>query len=421
MKFVKFTLIILAIAIVSIAVLQIDDELQPSAKALISELEKNYDSTNEAYLYLNGIQAAENDSVIDVGRERTKSYKAAEKYLAPSDPNITYQDYNNAKQLDTPYDDNPVYCKLWKERCLESILKGKNKWSVELDFREVILRRYLVFLEYKEFTTITKPTLYQKFPKYQYIGYGNRLRILRELQFAENGKAIDAIKSLLKDIAKLRIQLVTADSTLHKIMFTMMIANNLDIIAYISVKYGVIIDSNIAPLTEQERDWARPLQREFGFAYYVFMHGDRNPELFEIGGNTPSWLVRLLFKPHMTINRVFELNRKVLRFSELSLVEMAKTKLKTNDEYDLNLRNYVGSAFIRMTEDGQQIFYDLVTRLNDLNLKIALTNYVINGKKNDLINPYYGQPEVISVENKKLCLSGPSVDKRNLRCIQVEF
>ncbi len=80
MKFIKLVVFLVLVFVLLIIGLQFDDKLDPGAVTTISRLERNYESTNQAYLYLNGILASEKDSVVEVGRYRLHAYKAAEKY-----------------------------------------------------------------------------------------------------------------------------------------------------------------------------------------------------------------------------------------------------------------------------------------------------------------------------------------------------
>lgn len=65
----RFILIIIIIVFTTIIVLQFDDDLSPKAENWISVLEEGRLGGSEAFIYLSGIMAAENDDVISVGKK----------------------------------------------------------------------------------------------------------------------------------------------------------------------------------------------------------------------------------------------------------------------------------------------------------------------------------------------------------------
>jgi len=423
MKKLKVIGIFVFIVFLILAGLQVDDDLDNAPLELVKKFEEQEISISNAYLYLNGISAAENDDVFELGKLKLKEHLVIDEIAEVISSSFEYEVYSDERKLVTPWEDADLYCKLRDNGCLEKIIGAKNLWEVEIDFRKTIIQRYNKYLKYTDFRMMTKPTVYEIYPEYSYISYGNRLRILEELTIAAQESPSQAIGNLLADISMLRQQLVVADTEIHKLVFITMISNNLDIIAYINYAYKAHVDLDISLLSIEERNFEVPIVRSYVFMNNMIISADRSPELFEMGGEAWPWVVRMVYKPHMILNSIFKLQQELIDFSKMDLVDFANSPLSKKGDYyeDVNLRNIFGSTLVKIAIESQETQYGFISRINDLNCKIALVNYFGSNNKQVLINPYYPTNKVILSSGKKHCLEGPNKDERNLRCIQVEI
>jgi len=415
----KYILIILVI-VITLGFLQIDEDKSSTAKEWTTKLENDRASKSEAFIYLNGIMAAENEDVMEVGESRFSAYRKAEELANPYDDEIVFDDYPNDKMLPKPHEDNEIYCPLWESDCLGIIVKNSSKWESELNDHSVILARYRKFISFSEFTTLSRPSAIEVIPNYKYIGYGNKLALLENLLLAERGSPRDAIASLSDDIYKLRKQLAVADNLIHKLVFVNLIANNLDVIAYIGNKYESYQQLNISYLTLDELSIAEPMIREFGMMNGLYTSLDGNPEIFEIGGNMPSWFVRAVFKPNMTINESIFLYERLIYMATLSQDIFPTFELPDAEEMkkDIDYLNYVGSVLNSIAFPN---YHEYIARLYDLNCKISLVRYVLSDKKTQLKNPYYPDSNSYEVSETEICFNGPYEDTRRLRCISTKI
>jgi hypothetical protein len=414
----KYTIIILIVSI-GLFFLQTDDELSPTAQEWVQKLELGRNSSSEAFIYLNGIMASEEDSVMKVGSARFAAYRKAEDQAKLSDNGIIYQDYPTEKEISKPSSDNEIYCRLSEVDCLDKILKNSSEWLSELKKYTVILQRYRRFIKFTEYRTLSKPSVYEETPKFEYLKYGNRLSILESLLLAEQGNPEAAIDLLNSEIESLRTQLVNADSIIYKLFFVNMIANNLDVMGYVSNRYNYYKALDIPFLNSDELSMKDPVIREFGMMYELYSNLDGNPEIFEKGGNAPSWLVRAIFKRNKTINESIPSFEKWIDISSLSQEEFAKDKVPENTEVEreVDLDNFVGSV---LNSIGSPDFHKYMARLFDLNCKIVLVNYIIENKGKPLINPYYPlQKNAYKSSESEICMTGPYEDTRRLRCINL--
>jgi len=128
----KYMLIILVIA-ATLGFLQIDEDKSSTAKEWTMKLDNDLASKSEAFIYLSGIMAAENDDVMVVGESRFSAYKKAEELTGPQDEKIVFDDYSKDKMLLKPHEDNDIYCKLWESGCLEKIIESSSNWESELN------------------------------------------------------------------------------------------------------------------------------------------------------------------------------------------------------------------------------------------------------------------------------------------------
>ena len=414
----KYTLIILFI-VIALGFLQIDEDMSSTAQEWAAKIENDRASKSEAFIYLSGIMAAENEDVMVVGANRFSAYRKAEELAKPFDEEIIYDDYPNDKMLPTPQGDNDIYCKLWESDCLEKIIKNSTNWESELNEHSVLLDRYRTFISFVEFTTLSKPSALEEYPRYSYLNYGNRLVLLENLLLAERGSPRDAIRSLSDDISKLRHQLTVADNLIHKMIFVNMIANNLDVIAYIGNKYESYQKYNIPYLTLDELSVSDPLIREFVMAKYLYASLDGNPEILEIGGNMPSWIVRTVFKPNKTINESISSYERLIYMATLSQDSFPTFELPDVVEVknEIDYLNYVGSVLNNIAVPN---YHTYIARLYDLNCKISLVRYVLSGKKTQLENPYYPDSNSYEASETEICFNGPYEDNRKLRCISTK-
>lgn len=398
-----------------------DEDLSPTAQAWMAKLKNIENSESQAFIYLNGIMAPEDDEIMSMGLARFSAYLSTKKTAEASGYNTfdDFGDYPTEVQIPKPMHNSGLYCSLWGYGCLKKITSSEDKWDNELTEGETVLRRYNKFLSFSDFKTLAQSIILEELPKYEYLYYGNRLVSLKALSTAAKNGPSDAINQLLDDIKKSRKQLVIADNLIHKMLFTVIISNDLDIIAHISTKYKYNPNTVIPQLTDDELNMESTLIREFGAGFQTFKDLDQNPEFFEVGDSAPAWLVRALFKPNMTINASVGKYEKLISLSTLSAEKFAAYKIpaKQHIEEDVNLRNFAGHV-LNQTQCAD--YHTYIARLHDLKSKIALTNYVIGGMQRLPVNPYYPSTQTIAKKGKRICLNGPYEDERGLRCIHIE-
>lgn len=406
----------LSLGVLAIFFLQFDDDLSPEVKAWMTLIEDRSESESEAFLYLIGIVATEGEDVVNVGKEIVNFVQEAEQGDNPDSGPPEFEGYPKSKHLKYPSNSDSIYCPLWEDNCLPKIVAANDRWQKDLNRWMAVYRRYLSFIEHKEFATLTKPHVNEIFPKYQYLTTGNRLRLFEAMSKASKGSPLVAVSMLADDIEKLRNQLKVSDNLVHKIIFTMLISYNLDAIVHIKSAYDLNNVNPIPQLSKDELSMELPIIREFALMYNTIKELDKHPDFFNMGGNAPGWLVRAAFKPNITINKSYYGYSETVRLSKLPANQFAiqVSQPKPEEAHDISLYNYAGDKLLNIAKPDFGVY---IARVHDLNAKIYLVNHVLSDSKIQPINPYYPDVAVETPKEGKLCLDGPYPDERNLRCI----
>lgn len=402
MKVILFLPALLVAALLLLA--QLDDELSPEAEAFISRIDTSGGS--EAYLYLLGIYANEDDSPEKVGRQLLAEYRQQER-------NDAYEiiDYDESKKLALPT--KAFTCGAWEEDCLRNLLESELNTDDLRMKHEILLSRSDRFHDFSEYKTLTMPSVKERIPPYQYLAAAERIKMLSALTLHKQGQSADAILALEDQLQSLRHSLALQDNLIGKLVFVMQISTALDFLSVISSQAQLSV-TRINGLSGDEKGLAMAAAREFQMSYAALKEADRHPEFFQIGGNVPGWIVRMLYKPNMTLNAIAP---QYTRFERLSFAPASQfaQEVESFDEIGtsaLSIRNYAGAKLVHMYD----IFDEYNARFLDLDAKIVLFNHLNEGFENAR-NPYY-EDEAPEIFADRACFRGPMEDPRSLRCLR---
>ena len=406
----KLLLTILLLAFVVVMIAQVDDELSKESSDLIGRI--NTESESESYLYLYGIFASDGDDPAKVGRKLLEEYRKLD-----NDDSYEVIAYPEEDKLPLPIGDE--FCKAWEEGCLEYIFSSQYDVDRLLSENKLLLARSSRFFEFVEYETLSKPTVHELFPPYQYIAVAERIKILEAISVYSSGDAKRALESLSLQFSQLRKSMALQDNLIGKLVLLMKLSEVVDVMSVIlSNSEGET--KSIPDLTQTEKSFHMIAAREFGMSYYTFKNLDKHPEFFEMGGNFPGWMTRIVYKPNMTINSVAPIYYKLEQLAQLPSPDFAKRiEAGSSDTPSTSkLRNYVGSVLIAISPE----YTEYVARFYDFDAKLAIFNQLHHLKLSldDMKNPYYGK-EVPEYVNGNLCFSGPLEDKRSLRCLRVKI
>lgn len=415
--------VVIFVIIVIIVGLQIDDDLEPAVKGMLDKAQAR--GNGGAYYYLMGLDAAAGEDPVKVGKMVYASILQGEEEYLNNGEEFDYQKYPDELRLPLP--DSRYFCSGWDAGCIESLFQDSSDLDEIIDNHAVLIERYREFNLFNEFSTLSRPSLFEPFPAYQYIRRANRLMVLHGIREAKKSNTGGAISLLLDNISNLRKQLAHADTLVGKLVFLLQISENLDVIALIAREEEHDHSMEIQPLSSEEKNFDVVIAREFGMAYDTSRSLDRNPEFFTDGGFVPGWLIRLFFKPNMTTNAIFPVYYQTIEYSTMSHMQFASEAVQ-GDRAKIReslLRNPAG-VYINRT--GMPDYKKYVARFFDLDAKILLFNAAMDHSNIKLIlesetSPYYGAESLayLTDDHKRICFDGPLPDSHNLRCLMVEF
>jgi len=425
----KLLIGILVLVVVSVLLLQIDDDLDPGAMRLLELSQSKGDS--KAYLYLMGIVASADEDPLQVGKDILESIREGEDDSLSEKKEFECQDDPDEKKLPLP--DGEAFCGSREKACLEYIFSDDYNLKAILSSHAILFDRYREYLKLNDYKTLTRPTLLEPIPHYEYIRKGNRILLLKAINTARESKLAQATEMITNNISESRSHLKQSDTLIGKMIYLTQISDNLDVLSVLIRKDSNTLKQEIKPVSLDERNFEILMSREFGLVYDMYTNLDRDSDFLKTtddnDGYAPGWYVRTIFKPNMTSNSAYISFQNTINLSHLKQKEFAEAVL-ARDSYKPGalsyIRNYSGNVLNRV--GGSADYNQYVARFFDINAKIALLNETA-GKDlssdtlGNIKNPYYenSNPAFFSDDGKRICLNGPLKDNRNLRCLRIKI
>jgi len=422
---IRILVIIIAALFIGVLIFQIDDELDPGAALWLEKI--NSPETSEAYFFLMGFFSKDGEDPVEVGKSIYKSIKEGEDRYINEKELFDYIDYPKENKIALPKGD--IYCPAWQSGCLKLIFENVAELKSELSKHSTLLERYSIFIRKDGYKTLTRPMLTEPIPPYEYFTASHRLNSIKAIVKAHSGEPKAAVSDLYTNFEILRGALYRQDNIIGKLIVLMMLSENLDIMSILMHEYDLDGFDEIGKITKEERDFENLMARELGMMHDTYRNLDRSPEFWEMKGNFPGWLVRILFKPNMSINVAYPGYHDVAKTSQLSQVAFAtyvqeRQAKQVSFESEKSIRNYIGSI---LSDIARPDFTGYLGRFFDINCKIELLNSFLASESqksewSTAVNPY-GSADTPSVHENgsKLCFQGPLEDIRNLRCLVIKI
>jgi hypothetical protein len=361
---------------------------------------------------LYGIFAEDKENPSTVGKDLLEEYRKLD-----ADESYEVTDYPEAKKLELPTGDE--FCKAWENGCIAYLFSSNVDAESLMKKHRVLISRSNIFLDFEEYTTLAKPSVYEIIPPYLYIVSAERIKVLHAISVYKSGNTLEAVDSLLTQFSKLRKSMALQDSLIGKTVFLMKLSEIIDVLSVILIHEDVSVEL-IPKLSTSEKSFYRVAAREFRTHYDIIKELDRHPEFFKVDGNFPGWITRIVFKPNMTVNSIVPIYTRFENLAKMTPYEIAR-QIENNTTIrpsTSKLRNYAGNMFIKISSsfDGQ------IAKFSDFEAKLAIFNQLhhLKLKRESMNNPYYGN-EAPKQTNGSLCFSGPLEDKSSLRCLKVEI
>lgn len=402
--------ILISIILVSVLLSQLDDDLSDEAKSMAARIDTN--RLSDSFLYLHGIYSKNGENPVDTGRKLLEEYRKLE-----ADKNYEVVEYPDSNKIALPKGNE--FCSFSEAGCLEILFSTEVRAGELLEEHSVLVSRSNTFLEFNEYTTLSKPAVNEPLPPYNYITAAERIKVLKAISIYNNGNANKALDSLSLQFTKLRKAMALQDNLIGKLVFLAKLSEIIDVSSVIMFKAG--LKSRMIPsLSQSEKSFEMIAAREFGMSYNAFLNLDKHPEFFEMGNEFPGWLARIVFKPNMTINAVAPIYYRLERLAKMTPFAFAEY-IEAEEAFSPStskLRNYVGSILIGLSPE----FDHFVAMAFDFDVKLALYNQIHHLGQNaeSMSNPYYGN-EIPKETGDGLCFSGPLEDERSFRCLKLKL
>ena len=347
---------------------QIDDKINPK----ITTLTKYFSSPDEskAYLYLLGIDASEGEDPLIFGKAQLEKRKEAEKHINLLDE----LNYNPPVTTNTlPELEEAVACKLSQYECLEKYFNEFSDSKHILEKHSTLLNRYKKFIQFDEYTTQTKPTNRENFPAYGLLIDANRLFLLDAIYSEKNENSKQATQKILSNIQLLRKSLIHQDNLIGKMIFLIMLSDNLDVLLNLKYRFNNIEKIQIANLSAMELSLKRAIDREIMMGLYIFPMLDKQPNLFSHEFKIPAWLARLSYKPNMTQNQhyaLFQQEKNIIENTHTAK-EWSKLAERNINKKLFSIRNFAGNLLVQTAAPS---YFSYKERFIHLDNKISLVN-----------------------------------------------
>lgn len=395
---------------------QIDDPLDHDAQTLLSLLPEIKESN--AYYYLQGALAAEGDDPILHGKRMHEDYLLS-KRDNEAKPTLSPEEWY---PLHVP--DGELFCRFNIKGCLDRLFSAGKHIASVLEEHRLLSTRYQEYRKYDDYRMMTKPSITEPYPTYRFLLVANRLTALNAINEHLNGHSDAALQDLVNNYNDLLVQYQQYDELVGKMAIAQSLSEAIDIINTLA-RHANLTLPVLNEINAKNRDLEGAWAREFALSHATYLELDKRPDILGKSRMLPSWVVRALFKPNMTINGSYPVYQRIVDNSKLSHAEFAKiVSQHISPEVDPSwVRNYIGSNLLQLKTPD---YNKQSARIYDLEAKIALYHQLstINANEFDSINaldnPYYPEDEhVFSVDGKTICLTGPYTDERKMRCLQV--
>jgi hypothetical protein len=426
-KYILWSLAAIVLALLLIILLPIDAELDADAAAWAERANDMEDVPGNGYYYLMGIMAAPDEDPETVGKAIVAAYHQTLQKFMRGEITEFEEEYPVRNPLPEPEGD--YYCRTGEAGCFARLAANPATLRAELKTHAVLLQRYERYLQFDTVKFLVEPIIYERFPPYHYLARGNRLALFRILLESKAGNRERALSMLHAHIEELRRQLAGSSSLISKMIMVAMLADSLDLLFNIAQPAG---EPRLVPeLTPQELSLELPMIREFGYIVNFHQKEQYARTMVESSDDYDyDWVILTLTRPNMSINSLFPYYRDIAALSRLEASEISSRLDAGEPEVDteFKLRN-VGGWILNSVASLDLGEY--ITRVHDLNCKIALINAalklnlpqwnaILQGKAElQAVNPYYPEElPYVDEEAQAVCFDGPYDDERKRRCIR---
>lgn len=347
----------------------------------------------DSYYYLLGIGAS--DEPLQAGRAYSDELQVLLKQNVSEDDILALNEEHLLNQLSVSNTDtsSELFCHLDSSYdvahdCFNNLLSKK----FDITEYQVIHERYHTFLK-------NPPAIIQgdfhfsmQVPQYNILIKGQRLHFAHLLN-TQNPDNV--MQGLLDELVSLRAYLANANILIDKMIYTNMIAEQIQtIVLYYS--HNPTIKPTLAPLTADELSLKSAVAGEFMGAYHLFNHLQNDVNM------------TLLYKKNKSINDMADTFTEQIQIGDLSAPEFATYY----NNYEPKKRKIDPTNFIgkTLTDIGEQDYRSYIAKVKSLDNLITIANHHINGTP--LNNVFAPTLTGSVIEKTHICLQNPVSNDR---------
>jgi hypothetical protein len=393
--------------------LQIDDDLSPESNALLDVID--WQTPSNAYIYLLGINTPLDANPLEAGAEILAEIRLSETIYKDIQSYDDLPSTIERERFEVPQND--VFCGAREPDCIASLFVD-SKVSLSSPAMKALKQRYLTFIEMRDYRTLTEPNFLEPFAAYDYVVKGNRVVSLSAIEKASAGNVDAAIDELYQLIELEKLHIAETDNLIGRMIAYFLLNETVDVLSVL-VRRHAVDAKKIELLSPEQLSMTKPVQREFAYVKSALtkINLEENYSIW------PDWMLRMVFKPNMTINAAVPNYENAILMSELPIAEFSaqSNMVELKNSW---IRNIVGTIVNKVASADLAPY---IARGYDMNAKLALFNETLtyqNISSQDALeiaNPYYplSNHAVISEDRKQICFDGPYEDPRSFRCLKI--
>jgi len=418
--FLKKYIIIIPIILLCFFLYTIDDDLDPEPQRILEQY--NNLTGNQAFFYLMGIDTAEQDPIA-VGKnifEQGKIIADVNDFIAHVEHFDQFE--KKRKKLAFPSLEADILCD--KETpCFKKIAANIEKYKQKIQQHQILIQRYQKFLTFDQYQTASDFNYHIFLRSYRMLVDANKLVLLNAIIQAFEKQPQQAMNNLLNNLQGLRKQLGQMDNLLEKMIIGALIAQNLDTLSLILHENHLQLDKQLKPLSKKEKEFEIIFERELVMSYKMTKSLKQNISFYNF-----HWL----YKPNISMNKVYLSYKKLLEKNKLAPKDFAKLinqKEKKSFADDIKtawfyFRNPEGE---RLVATVQPSYVEYLVSFFELDAKISLfnqVNYQGTTNFNTIKNPFFEKEfAFLSKDKRNLCLKpiylADQGDKRPNLCLKL--
>ncbi len=405
-----------------------DEPLSPQAAAWLEEPYRSLKAERNAYFSMMGFFAAPSDDPFEVGRQRVKAYELALAEQADGST-LAFDDYPAHRRMAVATDLGSL-CQAERTSCLHKMAAQSDTIGSIRERHRVLLDRYLRLHQLQRFATTATPSVNEPRIPYGIIMGIHRLNLALLGRDFMAGQPLKATRALLDDIRFWRLVLGHADQMDLKVAALRMLASGLHL-------FSEFLDSKDFPhahLTEFE-DGLRPMEvreysaevaihREFRSTARYLLTFSGSDGVFD--SRVPDWIMRPLYKPRATVNRILPRFRRSAFLAALDGPEFARewaVPASGRSNFLASMLNPIGSVMADVITPGfaphLAALHDGVGLVRLVELKVMIrTNKVqpesipgfLSERRASQRDPYRGSPMTWDPRRQVISFEGLSED-----------